>query len=233
MSEARLYILSESEFDDEFLRVIVERVTEFTVPATQERNACHHFGFIGINDDDPIEMEGFFLTLRARARTLGGDGPIWLVVVRDNDRGNFSPHADEPETAYAAPLGRTNRLRQLEQCRDLICTDDGNGPLFPCAVGVSVQMIETWILLALDPNTVESDLPIFAEKAHKSAKAHYHPDPVPPQLKNQYDTKSGYATRQKRRDFNRRIAEESDLDSLAERSSSFGAFVRELKSLAH
>ena len=60
MPEARLYLLSESEFDDAFLRVIVIRVTGWDIPCDHTRHACHHYSFTGINDDDESELGGFF-----------------------------------------------------------------------------------------------------------------------------------------------------------------------------
>ena len=159
---------------------------------------------------------------------------VFLIAVRDNDRGPFAITADTSETTYPSPLAGTNRLRQLERCRDLILTDDRHGPTYPCAVGVSVQMIESWILLAHNPNLTENGLPIFADKYQPTVKAHFAGlgiPPVPPQLKNRYDSISGNARRQRRREFNRTIAEQADLTSMAARSPSFAAFVRELEQL--
>ncbi len=231
MPDARLYLLSESEFDDAFLRVIAARVTGWDFPCGYLRHACHHYSFTGINDDDETEMRNFFLTLRAKARTLGGDEPVFLIAVRDNDRGPFSADAGAPEAIYPSPLARVNRLRQLEFCRDSVHENDGHGPIFPCAVGISVQMIETWILLAHDPSLTEERLPIFPDKYQRTAKDHYAGQVVPPQLKNLYDTISSNARRQKRREFNQSIAEKADLASVSSRSPSFAAFVSELENL--
>ena len=229
MPAARLYILSESEFDDEFFRVIVERVTGYFIPANVGHCAVHHLSFIGCNNDDAEKIEERFLALRAKARTLGGEAPVFLAVIRDNDRGPFAPTPADPVATYPKQLGTTNRLRQLEDFRDLILKDDGHGPVFPCAVGVSVQMIESWILLAKNPALTDAALPLFADKYQSTVKKHYAPAPVPDQLKDLYDIASDNATGLKRRDFNRATAEQADLDSLAARSPSFAAFRAELK----
>ncbi len=229
MSDARLYILSESEYDDQFFRVIVERVTGFSIPSHEGWSAVHHLTLTGCNNDDEEKIRERFLTLRATARSLGGDTPIFLLAMRDNDRGPFAATPESVETIYPYPLGTTNRLRQLESFRDLIYQADGHGSILPCAVGVSVQMIETWILLSLDATLTEDALPIFADKYRRTVKQHYAPAPVPDQLKDLYDIASDNATGLKRRDFNRATAEQADLDSLAARSPSFAAFRAELK----
>lgn len=234
MPEARLYLLSESEFDDAFLRVIVSRITRWEVPCDETRHACHHYSFTGVNDDNEGEILAFFQTLRAKARTLGGDSDVFLIVVRDNDRGPFSPAPADPETTYPLPLAKLNRLRQLERCRDIIITADDDEPVYPCAVGISVQMIESWIILANDTDLTESTLPLFASKYQTTVKGHFAAQgqsTVPKQLKDLYDEISSNARRRMRRDFNRQVAEKADLDSLATRSPSFAAFVSELRRL--
>ena len=174
---------------------------------------------------------GFFLTLRARARTLGGTIPIFLIVVRDNDRAPYPAESGKLDFIFPSPLSLTNRLLQFRACREEILRADKKGEIFPCAIGVSVQMIESWILLAYDPNLGEADLPVFAEKYSATAKNHYlrlgH-SPIPPQLKDRYDKVSKGARRAQRRAFNRLVATNADLTSLCQRSPSFADFHAEL-----
>jgi hypothetical protein len=223
-SVARLYTLCESQYDAAFLRVIFERVSGWRVPNGSAGDYLHEIQFVGVGHDDPKEVRRFFSALIRKCCNIGAGEPIFMMVVRDNDRGPFT--YDGREYEFPEPVAKTNRFEQLRRFRTKY---KANRLLpVPCVVGVSVQMIETWVLLAANTSLNEAQLPLFSTKYNEDAKRHYGSTPDR-QLKELFDVESKRARGSKRALYMRTIAENCDLHSLEERSVSFRAFVEDIR----
>ncbi len=94
------------------------------------------------------------------------------------------------------------------------------------AVAIPVEMLESWMLLLLNPE--RGPLPIYPNASDMQAKIFHHPSKPGPQLKDQLETESRERSLSKQ-ELLLDATETGDLDLLEVKSPSFKLFVEDLR----
>lgn len=218
MSAAKfLYILCEGERDEMFHERLCERITGKTYIQPQ---------------DFRVRRGSDFKTAMAAARVLISRFKHWtepqdiaVIVAVDNDRAPGHPGGlPAPRPLLPMDLKKSARYPALAEMITNALGPDPARRAVDVALAVPVEMIETWLLMLLDPDCGE--LPIFSEVSPISKQYHGGRTP-PPQLKELRDAEA------ERRGVNLdtlffTAADEGDLDRLAARSESFALYRRDL-----
>ncbi|MBE2284146.1 MAG: hypothetical protein IAE77_11875 [Prosthecobacter sp.] len=172
-----LYILSEGELDEMFYERLAERVTGFTFMQDEEFRLRH-----GAN----------WKTAMASARLLISRFKHWqekqdiaVIVAVDNDRASGHPGG----RSYPKPLPKPDQSKapRYEALQQMLFAALGSDPSrwpVKVALAVPVEMIESWVLLLLNPQREE--LPPFSQASQGLARLYYGKVP-PPQLKDLRD----------------------------------------------
>lgn len=169
-----LYILCESEADGIFYESLAEHVTGMTFSRTDDRFRLRQ----GAN----------WNTVFASARLMMNQMRNWkekqdiaVILSVDNDR---SPeHPGGVPSSRALPSFDTKKFGRYPALTKIVHEALGsNRAEWPIdvAIAVPVEMIESWVLLLIDPT--RGELPIFAEASQPLARKYYGKNP-PPQLK--------------------------------------------------
>jgi hypothetical protein len=137
----RLLILGEGRFDLGFFAGLVTKVTGCNIRETSHRKSLHLYQLPARVREEKMRQE--FTDFLRKARDFPDDLPTLLIVVRDNDRAPFGP-GDERPSSLNDPYDKLtqNRLRELEELRDEFLPVQNGTREFPCAVGVTREMIE-------------------------------------------------------------------------------------------
>lgn len=213
-----LHVLSESDTDAFFYERIAERVTSrsFVRCDIRLRRGCGHAQVMA-----SIKL----LLSKFPAGSPRPDSAILLTV--DNDRCPDHPGASaHPKPLSSAERRRQSRwltVRQVMEAR--WGSFRGNWPV-DVAVAIPVEMIESWVLLLLDPG--RGPLPIYSRQTDSMAVAFHHPEKPGRQLKDLLIDEArarGCLVRDLIID-----AAESDLQLVKDASTSFRMFVEELES---
>ena len=217
MTKKCLYILCEAETDEMFYECLAERVTGMTfLPAPDFRN----------------RQGGDWKSVLALARlvlnwfgNLPGKQDIALIIAVDNDRAPGHPGSSPlARPLCGSDLKKAPRYPALRQLLfDKLGEDRSRWPV-DVALAVPVEMMESWLLLLLDP--MRPELPLFSEADSASARNYYGAAP-PAQLKDL--TKA--AAREQRLTLFELFwtgAHQGDLKQLAARLPSFALFEAEL-----
>lgn len=214
-----LYLLCEGEVDEMFYERLAERVTGLSFSIVEEYRYRR-----GDN----------WKSVLAHARILLDKLQHWtekqdvaVIIAVDNDRAPAHPGNLTPD--HLLPAKDREKAPRYVELRQLLAKkfgdDPGDWPL-DVAVAMPVEMIESWLLLLLEPNRAEP--PLFAEADSASAQAHHQGKP-PPQLKDLRDA-AARARQLTRFDLFWEGADQGDLDQLALRSPSFALFTADLRS---
>lgn len=172
-----LYILSEGELDEMFYERLAERVTGQTFLQDGEFRLRH-----GAN----------WKTAMATARLLISRFKHWqepqdiaVIIAVDNDRAADHPGGRQ----YPRPLPKVDQSKapRYQALKNMLNedlrTDVSTWPV-DVALAVPVEMIESWVLLLLDPQREEP--PPFSQASQRLAHIYYGRTP-PPQLKDLRD----------------------------------------------
>ena len=175
-----LYILSEGELDEMFYERLAERLTGQTFLQDDEFRLRH-----GAN----------WKTAMAAARLLISRFKHWkerqdvaVIIAVDNDRSPGHPGGKE----YPRPLPNVDQKKapRYEMLQNKLYEDLGaDASTWPVhvALAVPVEMIESWVLLLLNPQREE--LPPFSQASQQLAQLYYGKTP-PPQLKDLRDAEA-------------------------------------------
>jgi hypothetical protein len=97
------------------------------------------------------------------------------------------------------------------------------------AIAVPVQMLETWLLLSLDPEATQGSLPLFSAAKNASAK-HFYAGSPPPRLKDLLEIWRSRSSHRDLGSFILEIASSLNGEDLARKSASFALFQQDLHS---
>lgn len=167
-----LYLLSEDDNDDAFYHRCVERLTGKSLELIPTR----------------LRRGGGLSEVRSMARLFfkniaytGYVEDTYFVIAVDNDRSPVHPtHARLPHLR-GQDARKQCRYCELDHLVTNILGEDRSAWPIPGAIAVPVEMLESWLLLIVNPSL--SPLPIFAYRNQPSAKQYYG-NQVPPQLKD-------------------------------------------------
>ncbi|MES2705930.1 MAG: hypothetical protein V4726_04935 [Verrucomicrobiota bacterium] len=218
MSAAKfLYILCEGERDEMFYERLCERITGQTYIQPQ---------------DFRVRRGSNFKTAMAAARVLISRFKHWpepqdvaVIIAVDNDRAPAHP-GGKPAPRPLPPLDLKKSARYpalVEMITAALGPDPGNR-VVNVALAVPVEMIESWLLMLLNPDGGE--LPLFSEISPIS-RQYYGGGTPPPQLKELRDAEAAKLGLDLDTLFYN-AADQGDLDRLAVRSESFALFRRDL-----
>jgi hypothetical protein len=84
-------------------------------------------------------------------------------------------------------------------------------------------MLESWLLLSLDPTATDESLPLFSKRAKRSARDYHNGNP-PPQLKDRLEEHLAKSSHHHMAELILEVAGELDVDELARKSHSFRQF---------
>ena len=214
-----LYLLTEDDNDDLFFELCAERISGKSFCPVEPRRIRKNGGINEVRKKLPAFLNDI-------KKSAGMDA--YFIIALDNDRA--PEHLfDEDQKLIHNQISGLSKRDASKQCRvceietriqELWGYDLSKWPA-KGAIAVPVQMLESWILIALDPSCAE-DLPIFAEKSQSSAKNFYNGSP-PDQLKDLCD-QYRYQKNMTKGEFVLDVAENMDLDKVDQASSSFSQF---------
>ncbi|WP_456427130.1 hypothetical protein [Rhodocaloribacter sp.] len=211
-----LYILSESDNDDLFFKGCIERITgrSFEIIPYRLRKGG---GIPEVRGKGPVLL-----------RQIKHTGPVddtFFLIALDNDR---SPVHPEHKSRHR--LSRQDRRKRCRFCELETLVHGILGPReewpIPGAVAVPVEMLESWLLLIVNPEVHknEASLPIFSTKEHAQALRYYAPGAPPDQLKDLTTSERRALGLETTRDFLKHCTHALDPEDLAERAPSFALF---------
>jgi hypothetical protein len=213
-----LYILCESRLDQEFYLRLASRITGLEFELNQEFPLRPGSSF-------DTAMAHARLLIKTRFKYFTSKQDIAFIVAVDNDRSPGHPHVHSyPRILPKSDLKKEPRYPQLMR---MLYDDLGQNRAewsVDVALAVPVEMIESWVLMLLDPN--RDELPPFSDADSPIARNYYNGKP-PAQLKDLC------LMELKKRDCRKnelfRIASEADLEAVSEVVPSLRLFVDELK----
>lgn len=213
-----LYILCEGELDELFYERLCERITGQSYEQPQEFRVRR-----GSNFKTAIAAARVLLS-RFRHWTQPQD--VAVIIAVDNDRAPSHPGSSPaPRPLPPLDLKKAPRYSALVALVNEMLGADPSTRSVDAALAVPVEMIESWLLLLLDP--AREELPLFSDVSPIS-RHYYGGKNPPPQLKNLRDEAA--ATRGlSLDDLFYEAADQGDLDRLAARSPSFALFRDDLK----
>lgn len=172
-----LYTLCEGELDEIFYERIAEHITGFSFHSDQEFRLRH-----GANWKTALANAKLLLN---RVRHWTDKQDVAVIIAVDNDRA-----PDHPEgRTYPLPLPKFDRQKEPRHRKLVFMLEESMGKdrsKWPVdvALAVPVEMIESWVLLLLNPEY--DTLPPYSEASSPLAERYYGSRP-PPQLKDLRD----------------------------------------------
>lgn len=217
-----LYILSEGERDEVFYERLCERLTGLIFQPSAEYRYVP-----GANWKTVFRLAR--LALRQFSH-YASPQEIAVVIAMDNDRAPRHPGGRQyPRQLPAIDRNKNARYPELqEMVTHELGPDPAQRPV-QAVIAIPVEMIESWLLLLLDPARDEESLPLFSEANSATAKEYYGPH-SPPQLKDESESLRRAAHKMPFDHFFD-AAHTGDLDRLTEASPSFALFRKEVEVL--
>lgn len=214
-----LTVFSESPHDDFVYELLAEKITG------QSFALCDVP--LGFRKHSGVEKVLSFL--RMLLRTLPKTGEVSeraLIIAVDNDRCPGHPGA-APHPKPLPPVERDRPSRwEAIQC-ELRSRWGENRAAWPVdvAVAVPVEMLESWVLLLLDPQ--RGPLPLYPNADDMQARIYHHPQKPGPQLKDLAEAEA------RQRELGKQellmLAAEGDLAAVEAVSPSFRMFAEDLR----
>ncbi|ELS01796.1 hypothetical protein Xen7305DRAFT_00015020 [Xenococcus sp. PCC 7305] len=157
----------------------------------------------------------------------------YFIIALDNDRAPEHLVSDD-QTLTHNKIPGLSKQEQTKQCRFCeiegrikeLWGNDSNNWFAKGAIAVPVQMLESWILIALDPASAEK-LPIFAEKTQSLAKKFHNGAPLD-QLKDLCDQIRYEKGGLEKGSFFLDVADKMNIEEVTEVSSSFAQFKNQI-----
>ncbi len=211
-----IHIVAESQGDALFYITCAERIC----------GTAFEYEFYDSHSASGIAMARSMLRhmLAGIRNSNAGPGIFWIAAL-DNDRAPQHPDG-------ARPLGRLSNFDQRKPSRYEEIQAEITAHGVPCqgAIAVPVEMLESWVLQALSPDTL-LDLPIFDKQGKALAIEYYrlnHRSRPPPQLKDLAHAAMKVSGCAHRYEFLIEVAGQLDADKLAQQSRSFAQFREDL-----
>ena len=218
-----LYILCEGERDELFYERLCERLSGFTFTRPEEFRLRD-----GSNWKTAIVGARLLLDRFSRWST---PQQIALLIAIDNDRAPGHPGGRVyPQLLPAHDRKKEPRYAKLQA---LVNEKLGSDPAMrnvQAVIAMPVEMVESWLLLLLDPSRTEESLPPFAEADSAIAREYYGKEP-PAQLKNLREDERRHRSVDDDTHFFD-AADRGDLERLSAVSRSFAVFRQEAEVLA-
>jgi len=213
-----LHILSESDADAFFYERIAERVTgaSFTPCDIRLRKG-----------DGESKVRASIKLLLSKFPKNTPRPECALLLSMDNDRCPDHPGASAyPRVLTSAERRRASRWRIIQDA--MLARWGENRRAWPVdvAVAVPVEMIESWVLLLLNPE--RAPLPFHSLKTDRTAIAFHDPLPPGPQLKDLAADEARHRNLSKQELMMN--AAECDLEAAGNVSTSFRLFLEDLRS---
>jgi hypothetical protein len=215
-----LTVFSESAHDDFVYENLAERITGRSfelcdVPLGYRK----HSG-----------VEKVLAMIRMLLRTMpktGESSDRALIIAVDNDRCPGHPGAVPHQRPL--PPGERDRSSRWELIQAALRERWGeNRAVWPMdvAVAVPVEMLESWVLLLLDPH--RGSLPIYPNASDMQARIYHHPEKPGPQLKDLAQAEARQRNLSKQ-DLLIAAASDGDLEAVEKVSPSFQMFAEDLR----
>ena len=214
-----LYILCEGEKDEMFYERFAERVTGMSFMQPHDFRVRH-----GANFKTAIATARLLLD---RVKHWTGQQDVAVIVAVDNDRAPGHPGSAPP--ARTLPKSDQKKGARYPALKKMLADKLGSDPAawpVDAALAVPVEMIESWLLLLLDPH--QTDLPLYAEASQRTARDYYGGTP-PPQLKDLRNSSANQRNVTVEELF-LEAADCGDLTQLAQASPSYALFQNDLQS---
>lgn len=212
---AFLYLLTEDDSDDLFFERCLEQLTNLSFQRLQPRLRRGS----GIN-----KVRRNLRTMLQKISYAGLVKDTYFVVAIDNDR---SPeHPDHRRLPGLSPSEMSKGCRFCDFIRVVEDVFGNNRNSWPVqgAIAVPVQMLESWLLLILNPDTDEDTLPFFANQDQSIAHQYHSPQPVSQQLKDLCAIEKQKLNIRSNEELCLHCADIMDVESLANKSRSFALF---------
>ena len=210
-----LYLLTEDDHDDLFFERCAERISGLTFHQVNPRRIRKEGGVSEVLN----RLPNFLNDLKS---AVGYDRAFFIIAI-DNDR---SPsHPGHQRISNLPKIDQSKGCRMCELDRDIIKRLGPDRSKWPAqgAVAVPVQMLESWLLLSLDPTATDESLPLFSKQAKRSARDYHNGNP-PLQLKDRLEEQLVKSSHHRMGELILEVAGELDLDELARKSLSFRQF---------
>lgn len=215
-----LTVFSESPHDDFVYERLAERITGLSFALCDVP--------LGFRKHSGVEK--VLSLIRMLLKTLPKTGEASdraLILAVDNDRCPGHPGA-APHSRSLPPVESKRPSRWEAVQSALIGCWGENRSVWPVdvAVAIPVEMLESWILLLLDPE--RENLPIYPHATDMQARIFHHPAKPGPQLKDLLETEC-LARSVGKQELLLVATEEGDLGRLEATSRSFHLFAEDLR----
>lgn len=222
---ALLYLVTESDRDALFYEQCAARLTGCVF--SWSRPLRNRKG-----DGSAAVQRQIEYALRQACGAAQGQEEVCFIVAIDNDR---TPHPENAPTLIrerlsAAEQKRTARLPLMQEAVHRVLGHDAAAWPLRVALAVPVEMVESWIVKALDADLPGGPAPHFSWQHQQRARAYYAPAEAPPQWKDLERAAREACGYECDADFYRHatIAIAQSLDSLTARAESFRLFHAQL-----
>ncbi|HEX2749048.1 MAG TPA: hypothetical protein VHM91_13665 [Verrucomicrobiales bacterium] len=221
-----LHILAEGERDELFYERICEKLTGLTFQRNTSGNEEYRY-VPGANWKTVFRLARLALSKYSHLET---SQEIAILIAMDNDRAPGHPGGRE----YPRPLPGHDRKKEprYPQLQSMVAEKLGTDPAerkVQAVIAMPVEMIESWLLLLLDPARREESLPPFSETNSAIAREYYGKEP-PPQLKDESEASRKRLKLDPDSHFFA-AADTGDLEALTAASPSFAVFRKEVEVL--
>ena len=215
-----LHLLAESDRDAFFYERLCERLSDLSFATFEIRPR------LGSNWASVLVQARLLLE---RFRPISPPQQIVVLIAVDNDRAAGHPGGRiYPRPLPGADRRKEPRYQKLEQMVNENLGPDPGSRNVQAILAVPVEMVESWILLSLNPSLQDDDLPLFSEADSAMAREYFGRD-VPPQLKDLRKAEEA-ARKLGQTDLFWLAADKADLDQLKTRSPSFALFRKQVES---
>ena len=215
-----LYLLTEDDHDDLFFERCAERISGKSFYKVEPRRIRKN----GAISEVRKKLPAFLNDIK---KSTGMDA--YFIIALDNDRAPEHFLDDNQNLIHKKIQGLSKKERnkqcrycEIEQRIKELWGDNSNNWVAQGAIAVPVQMLESWILIALNRNSAQ-ELPIFAEKTKPLAKEFHNGSP-PDQLKDLCDRYRYEYGGLVKGDFFLDVADRMNIEELTKASSSFAQF---------
>lgn len=212
-----LAILAEDENDEIFYEACAEKISGLSFGKIDPHRIRKNGGVSAVRQVLPAFLNDL--------KGVSQIGDTYFIIALDNDRA-----PEHPDHQKLEGLSRRDHNQQCRYCELSTAIADvfgHNKAKWPAkgAITIPVQMLESWVLLAINPERAE--LPVFSRKTSSSARAFYHGSP-PDQLKDLCNKEKNARQFTSNTEFFLEIAQNIDVEAVSAGSPSFRNFCEQV-----
>lgn len=214
-----LAILAEDDSDEIFYEACAERITGLSFEKVDSLRIRKNGGISAVRTALPAFLNDL--------KGLSQMGNAYFIIALDNDRA-----PEHPDHTKIEGLSRRDRSQRCRFCKlnsaitEVFGHDQNRWPA-KGAIAVPVQMLESWILLAIEPS--RGELPLFSRKNSSSARVFYSGAP-PDQLKDLCKAAKNEVGIESNSEFFLDVAGRLEIEEVCVESPSFQSFKEQLDS---